>query len=325
MTTRNFTTRAMPLRRAHRRTGGFSLMEVLVALGIFTIGLVAVAAIFPAAITIQRDTVREVDGRRIGKNAKAVLLAVARNQVPSGPNDDKPEYELSLDTSTGVPYDGSLGKFLDNAFAASAFNPTPVYPMIDLPEPPIPGFQGTGAALDAPTSFHGLIPLRVRSFPQSIGDPSRRDYYWYPLIQIRNATTAPSIAAFIIVMRRDGTDQPPQVRESFDLNPTQTTGNEIVFGPQGLFNDGTGPVNNDPDNDGLPDFIQAGDRVLGNDGLIHRVVLAEANKLTVDSPNIGNLTRIFFTVNIDATGAIKRESRSPLVWIEDGIDLSINP
>jgi len=324
-------------------------MEVLVALGIFAIGLVAVAAIFPTAITIQRETVREADGRRIGKNARAIVLATARTNTTKPLEQDKPQFEMSYTPAVITPptaSKGSLKPFVSAALGASASNPTPVMPMIDLPEitatgpGPAAAQRSAGLTLDAPASFHGLIPLSVRSYPQNTNQsPSgtvrgifRRDYYWYPLLQVKNLTdpAGPSFSMFIIVMHRGGSERPPEVRRSFRLDPTRTIGNVIAFNAaQGLFNDGSGNVNNDNDANGLPDFIQPGDLVLGDDGRVHRVILADATSITVNSDNVGNPSTIYFGVSIERTTAttntIKREGASPVVWIEESIPLSINP
>ena len=56
----------------YRRTG-FTLVEVLIAIGIFGIGMVAVAAIFPTAITIQRSSNAAVDAMLVVDNATAYL------------------------------------------------------------------------------------------------------------------------------------------------------------------------------------------------------------------------------------------------------------
>lgn len=289
-------------------------MEVLVALGIFTVGLVAVAAIFPTAITIQRDTVRAVDGRRIGKNAKAMILATARTD--SATNNDNPDFEMNYDPQTKT---GSLEKFIKNISTyASATNPTPVMPLIDQ------------LGMAAPESFDVLLNLDTRSYPKNNPNVDQRDYYWYPLLKVADATSLnPRLSMILMVMHRDGTDLPPQVRKSNPINLTLTTGNVIFLDATDLlFNDGTGDVDNDKDNDGLPDFIQAGDTIVGDDGLTHRVVLADGNTITVSSPNLGNLSSFYFAVAIDRIRPfpdnIKREGRSPLIWVEDGISVSVN-
>ncbi len=322
-------------RRPHtRRTrnAGFSLMEVLVALGIFTVGLVAVAAIFPTAITIQRDTVRQVDGERIGKNARAMVLAMARNDSASYP--DQPYAEMSYDPSNGS---GSLSRFISNAKIASAYNPTPVLPMIDLPEAYMDpdNYLHTNAlhsdhgrspvTLDAPSSFHGLFNIEMRSYPKNNPEYLRRDYYWYPLLKVSDATSPnPKFTMIVIVMHRSGTDLPPEIRRSEEVSVVKDplTGrlNTLDFGTDLLPG-----YSNDMNNNFIPDYISPGDQIICDDGNIHTVVKADANSVTVDSPNVGNPKHFYFAVAIDRANLIKKESLSPIVWIEDDITLSVNP
>ena len=318
-------------------------MEVLVALGIFTVGLVAVAAIFPTAIAIQRDTVREVDGRRIGKNAKAMILAAARTKSVAYSGEPYAEMTYTHNIANPLLSTGSLHPFVTDTNAisvmTSAINPTPVFPMIDLPEPYRRDVQGYSVGqyfalgerrnpadnltLDAPASFQGLFNIDTRSYPKNNPYWDRRDYYWYPLIKISNLSS-PEWSVTLIVMHRDGTNLPPEVRQSYTLDLTRTSGNVLYFNRNGLFNDG-GDVSNDEDTDGLPDYIQPGDTILADNGVLHHVVLAKADSITVDTDNVGNPSSIYFGVSIDRnTGSIRREGRSPIVWIEDGIDLSID-
>ena len=258
-------------------------MEVLVALGIFTVGLVAVAAIFPTAIAIQRDTVREVDGRRIGKNARATVLAAVRTQG-SGANANQTYGEMTYTHNPLTPSasTGTLAPFMTDtgaiSYMTSAINPTPVFPMIDLPErydldPPnfytvlVERDASDGLTLNAPADFHGLFNLDTRSYPKTIRQFDRRDYYWYPLIKLANLND-PQWSVTLIVMHRDGTDLPPEIRQSYTL--ASTKGNVITFNNNGLFNDPNagGDVDNDVDNDGLPDYIQPGDIILADNGIV---------------------------------------------------------
>lgn len=55
------------------RPRGFTLMEVLVALGIFTLGAVAVASIFPVAILLQKETVNTVEAKNFGRSAEQLV------------------------------------------------------------------------------------------------------------------------------------------------------------------------------------------------------------------------------------------------------------
>lgn len=62
--------------RARRVRGGFTLMEVLVSLGIFALGMIAVASVFPVAILLQRETVYEVESKQFGRNAESLVEGV---------------------------------------------------------------------------------------------------------------------------------------------------------------------------------------------------------------------------------------------------------
>jgi prepilin-type N-terminal cleavage/methylation domain-containing protein len=57
------------------RRGGFTLMEVLISIGIFAVGMVAVASIFPVALTVQRNTIEAMHGVQAVRNAKALIAA----------------------------------------------------------------------------------------------------------------------------------------------------------------------------------------------------------------------------------------------------------
>lgn len=64
-----FTTSLQPDQR------GFTLVEVLIAIGVFALGMVAVAAIFPTAMLIQQRTTHDVEAEFVTNNAKALLKA----------------------------------------------------------------------------------------------------------------------------------------------------------------------------------------------------------------------------------------------------------
>src|SRR5688572_8239180 len=57
------------------RARAFTLMEVLIAIGIFAIGMVAVAAVFPTAIFLQKQTITDATSQQVARNAAAVLQA----------------------------------------------------------------------------------------------------------------------------------------------------------------------------------------------------------------------------------------------------------
>ena len=65
------------------RQTGFTLMELLVALGIFAIGFTAVAAMFPAAVMMQRKTYDSIMGQHSARSASA-LAEATRTDVSTG-------------------------------------------------------------------------------------------------------------------------------------------------------------------------------------------------------------------------------------------------
>lgn len=60
-------------RQPRRLAGGYNLMEVMVAMGIFAIGFVAVAAIFPVATVLQKETVEDAISQQFTRSAKAMM------------------------------------------------------------------------------------------------------------------------------------------------------------------------------------------------------------------------------------------------------------
>ncbi|MHC4101017.1 MAG: type IV pilus modification PilV family protein, partial [Planctomycetota bacterium] len=57
------------------RRNGFTLMEVLIAIFILGIGVIGIAALFPAGIAQQRSSVDDVLGPVVADNAMALLRA----------------------------------------------------------------------------------------------------------------------------------------------------------------------------------------------------------------------------------------------------------
>lgn len=76
--------RYTPFTRNPRRAAGFTLMEVLVSIGIFTIGAVAVASIFPTAIFLQKQTVDDMELDQSAENAEAMISSRKFKIVPGG-------------------------------------------------------------------------------------------------------------------------------------------------------------------------------------------------------------------------------------------------
>lgn len=319
---------------SRRGTRAFSLMEVLIALGIFALGLVAVAAVFPTAIAIQSETVRDLAGQRAIINARSTIQALARSQPKPLPLTDFRvlSFKKTVAPLTGTTtYSGTLAPYADATPPAQGRTGYPggVQPMIDQPMTMSEAQQhgtlkmvemsSTVAQLNAPRSFHDLFSVDTRSYPKNIADPYKRDYYWYPLIQASDLTGATSTwKVFVMVMQRRGTEAVPEVRAA----------GVTVSGNKTFTLNTTGPyaLDNDLDNNGLPDLIQPGDYLLGEDGSIFRAIVAGRNEITIDSqiPLGANLNLIYYAVARDGLdGSIKRETRSAIVRI-DQFDLVVN-
>ncbi|QQE11956.1 prepilin-type N-terminal cleavage/methylation domain-containing protein [Planctomycetota bacterium] len=100
-------------------SSGFTLMEVLVALGLFAMGLIAVAAVFPTAIAVQRETVETTEARRIAESAEMFMQSLARSNGLNAGDDGFFTYKFdpSRTANANAPHLGTLGKWLytDNA------------------------------------------------------------------------------------------------------------------------------------------------------------------------------------------------------------------
>ena len=55
--------------------GGFTLVELLIALGLFAIGMIAMASLFPVAALLQRETAAEIIGEHAAESARAIVNA----------------------------------------------------------------------------------------------------------------------------------------------------------------------------------------------------------------------------------------------------------
>ncbi len=57
------------------RCRAFTILEVMIAMGIFVIAFVAVAAIFPAGAYLQKQTMAEIQGKSVAESVKALVSA----------------------------------------------------------------------------------------------------------------------------------------------------------------------------------------------------------------------------------------------------------
>lgn len=68
---------------SRRRGSGFTLVEVLLAMGILAVGLAAVASIYPIAVLQQRRALDEMNSTIVGQNVLQTLQAMGQSSFPA--------------------------------------------------------------------------------------------------------------------------------------------------------------------------------------------------------------------------------------------------
>jgi len=122
----------------------FTLLEVMFAIMILGVGLLGIAALLPAAGSLQRESSNDVMGMYVAASAENYLKAVGF--------DESAISSLSADT------------------------------------------------IHDPGTIPGLLPhAKDRSFPTTIDDETKRQWYWYPLIR---KDSSKGWQVFIVVMHR---------------------------------------------------------------------------------------------------------------------------
>lgn len=115
--------------RAHSHAG-FSMMEVLVAIGIFALGFVAVAAIFPSAALMQRGTAEDVQARHMQRNAEAIIKGMAasgselEDALEDGYDDDETTVKPFPPSSLEDGNPSALWNLNARSFPTHIINPT---------------------------------------------------------------------------------------------------------------------------------------------------------------------------------------------------------
>jgi type II secretory pathway pseudopilin PulG len=268
-----------PISRA--RAGGFTLIEVLISMGVFLIGIIAVAAIFPSGILVQRRTSESLMSQAVVRNARAKIFAL----VQSDPGGNTKWISYKHQTLSDNSKYGSL-----TAYATGEGKI--VHSLLDI---------GTGTgAITSPNNndFADIFTATMRSYPSNVPVAVNRDYFWYPFIITNNDLTQLGTVvwrAMVMVVRKDLSRQfIPEIRE-IDVTEDLSSTSRIRF--TGAFPNSS-DTDNDANNDSLPDWIEPGNWVLDDNGRIHRVVLADADGITVDSAVVGLPTKLFYAVNV---------------------------
>ena len=230
---------------AHKRNRrhGFTLIEVMLAMAVFLIGFTAVMAIFPVAALLQKQTMDDLTSQVVSKNAQALMGAKGL---------------VHAELEGEIPQD---------------------YAVHPLP--------GPAAAVDVFAKW----TLDDRSYPSSEPDPEARRFYWVPMVKRTElGTNNPNDwLVYVFIMRRqdssDYTKTAPATGWANFPDPATVPGvKKIIL--TGLKIDATRKrflFTNDVivPTDGAADLVLAGDMIVDEYGIIHTIISAEADGVTV--------------------------------------------
>ncbi|MEM8493972.1 MAG: prepilin-type N-terminal cleavage/methylation domain-containing protein [Planctomycetota bacterium] len=206
-----------------RVRAGFTLTEVLIALGILAVGITSVASLFPPAILMQKETVRDILGQQNVRSSEAILRAKTIDAgmlfnftdnfaAETGDATDRFIGAYAVRTQTGLPL-LTNPYYVPNAeldvFALAEIDeyipeqppgvsdPTdPLYvdntefPDMRLaefylgqPETPVPPASPNVANYAAQQSALSSFGIADRSFPSYVARPRDRELFTVPLVR----------------------------------------------------------------------------------------------------------------------------------------------
>lgn len=166
--------------KAHPRTTGFTLAEVLISLGIFAIGMIAVASLFPVAAILQKETADDILGQQSANNARATIEAIGLTYF-----DPDTAFADDLDNYHQASSD---------RYGATTLQFSGVVPIADL----LPPAQPSG------TSFYARFSLGERSFPSTEADWDERDHYWFFYVRdTAGSPTSPNWQGYVLIVERE--------------------------------------------------------------------------------------------------------------------------
>ncbi|MFN3165857.1 MAG: prepilin-type N-terminal cleavage/methylation domain-containing protein [Phycisphaeraceae bacterium] len=220
---------------------GFTLVEVLIALGVFAIGMVAVASLFPVAALLQKETAEEVVGEHAAQSAKSIVEAKRLTyRAPTG---------------AGLTGTGDLGRY--HTLAGDSLSR--VVPLHAI--------------------NNQLLTRRYtywdRSYPSGTPAPADRDLFWVPFVQnVSGDPTNPNWVMKLFLLT-------PDSNANYVPGPNQANPGDPTFFPKvvsvgcSVKDDTTFTLNNA--NHGL----EGGDLIMDSNGTDYQVAEVDGSDVTV--------------------------------------------
>jgi type II secretory pathway pseudopilin PulG len=245
-------------RRARRSAAGFTLVEILISLGIFLIGMTAIVSLFPAAAIIQRETTQEVIAGMAAESAKSIINANQLTYEPPG----------SPDYGTGD---------LDGHHLIPGYASTDAIPLRIV-------MNSTSA-----NSFDNRFPFTIRSYPTGLVDTTAGngfdaikacDMHWVPFLQdLAGNPSNPNWVMRLFILEHDSrgdytgginTNDPNNFPKIYSVGVSGIGSSPDATGDVFQLSGGTD--------------IEASDVLMDSNGNSHVVVDVNGNNITVLNP-----------------------------------------
>ena len=261
-----------------RNARGFTMVEVLIAMGIFAIAFAAVATVFPVAILVQKQAANSVRAREAIRNAEAIMASLSISEA-----------QLTDD----VTYNSALQDDSDAITAAFDTNGKVVRLTVNggdswLTNTPVAG--GPAAQM----------PVALRTFPTSTNATADRQFLWVPLLRDTEITAgAPfDFIWYVFILRIDNKTYPvktnPADHYANPADPVTLPGvRRIQVTPTASGFAFSTASFNDTNGNGLMEQIQVGDTILDAYGTSYTVLEAYADRIEVSDFVLPGPTGVF--------------------------------
>ena len=133
------------------RTRSFSLLEVVIALGVITVGIVGILAVFPTALQTGHSAQDETRAAHIAQSVFGSLVAGASSQfsnvqLPLYPSPSPVPTPLSINLTTGSGTTPAVTLYADNDGNLVANSTNAAYAILIYTNNSVPGFTDPASA-----------------------------------------------------------------------------------------------------------------------------------------------------------------------------------